>query len=96
MPLKIIFLYDSASDPLQVKGIRVELYDASTATLLDTANSADLNPGPAGQAIQGVGRPAQFPDRPQPAGHLYHRSAVPLPRKHCSLPQWKSPGSALH
>jgi hypothetical protein len=66
MPLKIIFLYDSASDPLQVKGIRVELYDASTATLLDAANSADLNPGPAGQPSREWGVQLNFPIGPNP------------------------------
>lgn len=64
--LKIIFLYDAASDPLQVSGIRVELYDASTATLLDAANSADLNPGPAGRPSAEWGVQLNFPVSPSP------------------------------
>jgi hypothetical protein len=44
MPLKRIYLYDLVNDALQVKGIRVELYDATTRKLLDHDSSRDLNP----------------------------------------------------
>lgn len=45
MPTKDIYLFDATNAPLQVKGIRVELYNATTGTLLDAQNSDDLNPG---------------------------------------------------
>jgi hypothetical protein len=45
MPTKDIYLFDSSNAPLHVKGIRVELFDAPTGTLLDAQLSDDLNPG---------------------------------------------------
>ena len=44
MPDKRILLYDDANTPLQVKGIRVELYDAATHGYVDGADSDDLKP----------------------------------------------------
>ena len=44
MPLKKIYLYDLVNDPLRVKGIRVELYDAIKRRLIDHDISRDLNP----------------------------------------------------
>lgn len=46
MPRKDVYLFNESNDPLQVKGIRIELFDATTGTLLDAQNSEDLNPGP--------------------------------------------------
>jgi hypothetical protein len=43
MPDKKICLYDSSNTPLQVAGIRVELYDASTKAYIDGDDSDDLN-----------------------------------------------------
>src|SRR5258708_38818733 len=43
MPDKTIYLYDSSNSPLQVQGIRVELYDALTKTYIDGKDSDDLN-----------------------------------------------------
>jgi len=45
MPKKKVCLYDSTNLPLTVKGIRVELYDASTKAFIDGDNSKDLSPG---------------------------------------------------
>ncbi|MBZ5511298.1 MAG: hypothetical protein LAN70_09005 [Acidobacteriia bacterium] len=45
MPDKKVYLYDSSNASLQVRGIRVELYDAMTKTYIDGADSDDLNPG---------------------------------------------------
>jgi hypothetical protein len=53
MPDKKVCLYDSTNQPLMVKGIRVELYDASTKSYIDGDNSDDLKPG-AGPATWGV------------------------------------------
>jgi hypothetical protein len=44
MSRKEVYLFDNANKPLQVKGIRVELFDASSFKLLDAQNSDDLNP----------------------------------------------------
>jgi len=41
---KEVYLFDNANNPLQVAGIRVELFDASTGKLLDAKLSQDLNP----------------------------------------------------
>src|ERR1044072_9800136 len=43
MPDKKICLYDSSNTPLQVVGIRVELYDASSKAYIAGADSDDLN-----------------------------------------------------
>ena len=53
MPNKKICLYDSTNQPLTIKGINVELYDASTKTKVDGGLSDDLNPG-ATPAVWGV------------------------------------------
>jgi hypothetical protein len=53
MPNKKICLYDSTNQPLTIKGINVELYDASTKTKVDGDLSDDLNPG-ATPAVWGV------------------------------------------
>jgi hypothetical protein len=53
MPDKKICLYDSTNQPLTIKGINVELYDASTKTKVDGDLSDDLNPG-AKPAVWGV------------------------------------------
>jgi len=45
MPDKKICLYDSKNQPLTIKGINVELYNASTKTKVDGDLSDDLNPG---------------------------------------------------
>lgn len=45
MPTKEVYLYDTSNQALKVAGIRVELFDAASGTLLDTKNSQDLNPG---------------------------------------------------
>lgn len=44
MSQKEVYLFDAGNNPLQVKGIRVELFDAITCALLDAQNSDDLNP----------------------------------------------------
>lgn len=44
MSRKEVYLFDTSNKPLRVKGIRVELFDASTFKLLDAQNSDDLNP----------------------------------------------------
>lgn len=44
MSIKEVYLFDNANNPLQVKGIRVELFDALSGKLLDAQNSDDLNP----------------------------------------------------
>lgn len=49
MPKKTIYLFDSSNSPLHVKGIRIELFDVSTGTLLATQDSDDLNPGTGGR-----------------------------------------------
>jgi hypothetical protein len=41
---KEIRIFDTANNVLKVTGIRFELYDAGSGTLLDTKNSGDLNP----------------------------------------------------
>jgi len=61
MPLKIILLYDSSNNPLQVNGIRVELFDAVRGTLLGAQNSADLNPGSGGRPSTEWGVELNFP-----------------------------------
>jgi len=45
MSIKEAYLFDNANNPLRVKGIRVELFDANSGKLLDVQNSDDLNPG---------------------------------------------------
>jgi hypothetical protein len=42
------YLYDKSNGPLHKAGITLDLYDASTRTLLVTEVSKDLNPGPGG------------------------------------------------
>lgn len=42
MLTKEVYLFDTTNSPLRVSGIRVELFDCSTGTLLDTQNSANL------------------------------------------------------
>ena len=54
MPDKKILLYDSSNSPLQVAGIRVELYDAITKAYLDGDDSKDLNPKKAPSDTWGV------------------------------------------
>jgi hypothetical protein len=44
MPDKKVILYDSSNSPLQIAGIRVELYDASSKAYVDGDDSDDLNP----------------------------------------------------
>jgi uncharacterized linocin/CFP29 family protein len=44
MPQKEIRIFDTSNNPLKVAGIRFELFDASTNTLLSTDNSRDLDP----------------------------------------------------
>jgi hypothetical protein len=44
MPDKTVLLYDASNQPLRVKGIRVELFDASSGLLVDAQNSANLDP----------------------------------------------------
>ena len=45
MPKKKICLYDSANQPLTVKGVRVELWDALTFGYVGGDDSDDLMPG---------------------------------------------------
>jgi hypothetical protein len=45
MPDKKICLYDSTNQPLTIKGINVELYDASTKNMVAGDLSDDLHPG---------------------------------------------------
>lgn len=61
MPLKIILLYDSSNNPLQVEGIRVELFDAVRGGLLQARNSADLNPKRDGRPSTDWGVELDFP-----------------------------------
>lgn len=48
MPVKEVHLFDSSNAPLLVAGIRIELFDANTGTLLDVQNSVNLSPGNTG------------------------------------------------
>lgn len=43
--VKEIRIYDTSNQVLKVKGIRFELFDAVSGTLLATDVSGDLNPG---------------------------------------------------
>jgi hypothetical protein len=51
---KEIRIFDTANRVLKVKGIRFELYDVGSGTLLDTQNSGDLNPRRRGSNAWGV------------------------------------------
>ncbi len=51
---KEIRVFDTANNVLKVKGIRFELYEVGSGTLLDTQNSDDLNPGAGGSNEWGV------------------------------------------
>ena len=66
MPLKKVYLYDAANDPLQVKGIRVELHDASKRKLIDHDISDDLNPIPGGLPSDTWGVVLNFPSGKNP------------------------------
>lgn len=60
MPTKDVYLFDFSNAPLQVRGIRLELFDAATAVLLDAQNSTDLSPGPGGTASNEWGARLSF------------------------------------
>lgn len=67
MPLKKrIYLYDVVNDPLQVKGIRVELYDAVRKKLIDHDISHDLNPQPNNRLSDSWGVELSFPSGKTP------------------------------
>jgi hypothetical protein len=51
---KEIRIFDTANRVLKIKGIRFELYELVSGTLLDAKNSDDLNPGGSGSNDWGV------------------------------------------
>jgi hypothetical protein len=51
---KEIRIFDTTNAVLKVKGIRFELYDVGSGTVLDTQNSDDLNPTSGGSNEWGV------------------------------------------
>jgi hypothetical protein len=51
---KEIRIFDTTNAVLKVKGIRFELYDVGSGTVLDTQNSDDLNPTSGGSNVWGV------------------------------------------
>jgi hypothetical protein len=65
MPGKDVHLFDTSNNPLKVAGIRLELFDAVTCTLLDVQNSANLNPG-AGASSSSWGVTLSFPSGGNP------------------------------
>lgn len=59
MPLKRVFLYDDVNDPLQVRGILLELHDQRK--MIDNNLSHDLNPGAGGAPSDTWGGILNFP-----------------------------------
>jgi hypothetical protein len=70
MPLKKVFLYDSVNDPLQVKGIRIELHDAAKKKLIAQDISKDFNPQPSGLPSNSWGVLLNFPSGKTPVDIL--------------------------
>jgi hypothetical protein len=70
MLLKKVFLYDAVNDPLQVPGIRIELYDSMKNSLIDHDISRDLKPQPSGYPSDFWGVELNYPSGRTPVDIL--------------------------